>query len=71
VEFVSDRTRRRPGVPSQTVAERAKAEALVRGLVIYPCTGTVNAIEGDHLIVAPPYGRLGDAEAGARLTPGG
>ncbi len=72
LEFVSDRSRRSPFAPSAGMADRVKQAALDRGLAIYPCTGTVDGVSGDHIIVAPPYtvsdsdlgeivGRLGEA----------
>ena len=72
LEFVSDRSQRSPFAPSLGVADRVKQAALDRGLAIYPCTGTVDGVSGDHVIVAPPYtvsdgdlgeivGRLGEA----------
>lgn len=72
LEFVSDRAQRTPFAPSRAIAEHVKQAALDRGLALYPCTGTVDGVSGDHIIVAPPYivsddelgeivGRLGDA----------
>ncbi len=72
LEFVSDRAQRTPFAPASTIAERVKQAGLDRGLAIYPCTGTVDGMLGDHIIVAPPYivsdgdlalivDRLGDA----------
>ncbi|MDT7952035.1 MAG: aspartate aminotransferase family protein [Acetobacteraceae bacterium] len=72
LEFVADRSKRAPFAPASGIAERVKQAALDRGLAIYPCTGTLDGISGDHIIVAPPYivadtdlheivGRLGDA----------
>ena len=72
LEFVADRTQRTAFAPSAAIAERVKQAALVRGLGVYPCTGTQDGYVGDHIIVAPPYivsdddleeivGRLGEA----------
>lgn len=55
LEFVQDRAARTPFEPSRGVAEAVKQAALDRGLAVYPCTGTVDGVQGDHVIVAPPY----------------
>ncbi|MDA8050203.1 MAG: aspartate aminotransferase family protein [Rhodospirillales bacterium] len=55
LEFVADRATREPFLPRLRVHERVKAEALARGLAIYPMGGTIDGATGDHVIVAPPY----------------
>ena len=72
LEFVSDRGARTPFDPACGMAEAVKDAAMARGLAVYPCTGTMDGVRGDHVIVAPPYtvteaelqeivGRLGEA----------
>ena len=72
LEFVADRGTRAPFAPERRIAERVKQAALDRGLGVYPSTGTMDGVRGDHVIVAPPYivdaadlgeivGRLGEA----------
>ncbi len=72
LEFVGDRGARAPLDPARGIAEAVKQAALDRGLGVYPCTGTLDGVRGDHVIVAPPYivgaadleeivGRLGEA----------
>ena len=55
LEFVEDRAGRTPFEPRCGIAEAVKQAALERGLAIYPCTGTMDGVRGDHVIVAPPY----------------
>lgn len=55
LKFVEDRAGRTPFAPGQGVAEQVKRAALDRGLGIYPCTGTLNGVAGNHVIIAPPY----------------
>lgn len=55
LEFVSDRGDRTPFDPARRIADRVKEAALERDLAIYPCTGTLDGMRGDHVIVAPPY----------------
>jgi adenosylmethionine-8-amino-7-oxononanoate aminotransferase len=37
------------------------ARAFAGGLICYPCAGNVNGIDGDTIILAPPY-NASDAE---------
>jgi len=61
LEFVQDRAARLPFDPARGIAEAVKQAALDRGLAIYPCTGTLDGMRGDHVILAPPY-IVSDAE---------
>lgn len=54
VEFVTDKTTKRPFPPEQNFAGRVAAAALKRGLLVYPMQGSVDGIAGDHLLLAPP-----------------
>jgi adenosylmethionine-8-amino-7-oxononanoate aminotransferase len=54
VEFVRNRETKEPFSPSERIADRVGKEALERGLIIYPGTGSVDGIMGDHILVAPP-----------------
>lgn len=55
IELVEDRDTRAPFDPALKLHERAKAEAFVRGLLIYPGGGTADGRAGDHILLAPPY----------------
>ena len=55
LEFVQDRTTKAVFDPALKTYDRVKQEALKRGLAIYPMGGTIDGIQGDHVIVAPPY----------------
>lgn len=54
VEFVADRSTKRPFPPDQTYSSRVAAAALKRGLLVYPMQGSVDGISGDHILLAPP-----------------
>jgi adenosylmethionine-8-amino-7-oxononanoate aminotransferase len=55
VEFVADKSSKRPFPPEQNFAGRVAAvAALKRGLLVYPMQGSVDGISGDHLLLAPP-----------------
>jgi adenosylmethionine-8-amino-7-oxononanoate aminotransferase len=54
VEFVADKSRKRPFPPEQNFAGRVGAAAMKRGLLVYPMQGSVDGVSGDHLLLAPP-----------------
>jgi len=55
VELVADRASKRPFDPSRRVHARIKKEALKAGLMCYPMGGTLDGVEGDHVLLAPPF----------------
>jgi adenosylmethionine-8-amino-7-oxononanoate aminotransferase len=54
LEFVADRETRAPFPPDREVARAIALEALPRGLVTYPGTGSVDGVLGDHIKLTPP-----------------
>jgi len=54
VEFVADKSSKRPFPPEQNFAGRVGAAAIKRGLLVYPMQGSVDGVSGDHLLLAPP-----------------
>jgi adenosylmethionine-8-amino-7-oxononanoate aminotransferase len=72
LELVEDRVSKRPFDPALKVHARVKREAMARGLMVYPMGGTIDGVQGDHVLLAPPFivkaqeidtirARLGDA----------
>ena len=55
IEFVADRETREPLPREARFAERLRRRTLDNGLVCLASSGTVDGINGDHVIVAPPY----------------
>ncbi|MBB3694649.1 aspartate aminotransferase family protein [Sphingomonas sp. BK580] len=55
VEFVADRATRQPFEPAANFANVIKEATFDEGLAIYPGSGTIDGIRGDHLLIAPPY----------------
>ncbi|MGD8205032.1 aspartate aminotransferase family protein [Pantoea sp. FN0305] len=55
VEFVTDRYSMNPLAPHQQFAARLKTAGLEQGLLLYPGTGTVDGINGQHILFAPPF----------------
>jgi adenosylmethionine-8-amino-7-oxononanoate aminotransferase len=54
LEFVADRATRAPFPAEREVARAIALEALPRGLVTYPGTGSVDGVLGDHTKLTPP-----------------
>jgi len=54
VEFVADKSTKRPFPPSQGFSTRVGAAALERGVFVYPMQGSVDGTAGDHILLAPP-----------------
>ncbi len=54
VEFVADKTSKRPFPPEKTFSARVGAAAMKRGLLVYPMQGSLDGVSGDHLLLAPP-----------------
>ena len=54
VEFVADKSTKRPFPPSQGFSTRVGAAALKRGLLVYPMQGSLDGTAGDHILLAPP-----------------
>jgi adenosylmethionine-8-amino-7-oxononanoate aminotransferase len=55
LELVSDRAGKRPFDPATKLHARVKREAMARGLMVYPMGGTVDGVNGDHVLLAPPF----------------
>jgi adenosylmethionine-8-amino-7-oxononanoate aminotransferase len=55
IEFVEDRSRRRPYPRSAHFAETFAAEALELGLVVWPNSGQLDDGTGDLVMLAPPF----------------
>jgi adenosylmethionine-8-amino-7-oxononanoate aminotransferase len=55
LEFVIDRDTKRPFAPAAAFATKLKQAAMAEGLLIYPASGCIDGINGDHVVIAPPY----------------
>lgn len=55
IEIVADRGTKEPFDPARKIHARIKAEAMARGLMVYPMGGTVDSVRGDHVLLAPPF----------------
>jgi len=55
LEVVEDRATKTPFPAAQKLAPRIQAEAQSRGLICYPTAGTADGVNGDHVLLAPPF----------------
>lgn len=55
LEFVQDRDSKQPFAPERKLHAALKAEAMARGLLVYPMGGTIDGQHGDHVLLAPPF----------------
>jgi len=55
IELVADRSSKKPFDPKQRTHARLKKEALKAGLLCYPMGGTIDGVQGDHVLLAPPF----------------
>ena len=55
VELVEDRSTKTPFDPKLKLHARIKREAMARGLMVYPGGGTIDGVNGDHVLIAPPF----------------
>jgi len=55
LELVVDRSTKQPFDPALRLHARVKAEAMARGLMVYPMGGTIDGRQGDHVLLAPPF----------------
>lgn len=55
LEIVEDRATKKPFDPSCAVNKKIKKAAFEAGLICYPMGGTVDGVNGDHVLLAPPF----------------
>jgi adenosylmethionine-8-amino-7-oxononanoate aminotransferase len=55
VELVADEASKQPFPRREKVAERVQAAALERGVNVYTGTGLANGVDGDAILLGPPF----------------
>ncbi len=55
IELVSDRADKQCFEPALALHERVRLEAMELGLLVDAMGGTVDGVQGDHVMLAPPY----------------
>ena len=61
IELVADRKTKKPFDAEKKLFMKIRAQAFANGLICYPVGGNVDGINGDVVIMAPPY-NVTDAE---------
>jgi len=67
MELVQDRATKAPFAPERKVHALVKAEAMKRGLMVFPMGGTIDGRSGDHVLLAPPF-IVSEADLGEIVT---
>jgi adenosylmethionine-8-amino-7-oxononanoate aminotransferase len=55
VELVRDRDTKQPFAAQSKLHAQVKREAMARGLMVYPMGGNIDGVNGDHVLLAPPF----------------
>jgi hypothetical protein len=55
IELVADRSSKSSLSPVLGTAGKIKKEAFAAGLICYPMAGTIDGVQGDHILLAPPF----------------
>lgn len=55
LEIVADRETKRPFSPELGINKKVKKAAFEAGLICYPMGGTIDGVNGDHILLAPPF----------------
>ena len=55
LELVEDRNSKRPFAREKAVFKRIQKAGLENGLVTFPGPGTADGLQGDHVLMAPPF----------------
>ena len=52
---MADRETKAPLPPELSIAAEIKRQGMAQGLACYPNSGTIDGVQGDHVLLAPPY----------------
>jgi adenosylmethionine-8-amino-7-oxononanoate aminotransferase len=55
IELVEDRATKKPFDPKLRMHARIKRKAMEAGLMCYPMGGAIDGVQGDHVLLAPPF----------------
>ena len=55
IELVADKVCKSPFAPEKRLAAGIKKAAFDQGLICYPMSGTRDGVNGDHILLAPPF----------------
>lgn len=55
IEIVNDKETKQPFAPKNAINKKLKKAAFEAGLICYPMGGTIDGVNGDHILLAPPF----------------
>ena len=55
LELVADKETKQTFSPGDKIHARIKKQAMDNGLICYPMGGTIDGVNGDHILLAPPF----------------
>ena len=55
IELVEDRSTKKPFDPRRRMHARVKRKAMQAGVMCYPMGGAIDGVQGDHVLLAPPF----------------
>ena len=55
IEFVKDKSSKEPFASELKINAKVKQVAMQNGLMCYPMGGTIDGVNGDHILIAPPF----------------
>lgn len=55
IEFVKDKNTREPFARAENIAGKIFQAAMEQGVLTYPTQGCVDGVNGDHILLAPPF----------------
>ena len=55
IELVADRESKAPFAAAKKLHNKVKHHGMKNGLVFYPGNGCVDGVNGDHILLAPPF----------------
>lgn len=55
IEIVENKETKQPFSPKKAINKKLKKVAFEAGLICYPMGGTVDGVNGDHILLAPPF----------------
>ncbi len=55
IELVANKETKQPFNPSLKIHAQIKKQAMENFLMVYPMGGTIDGIQGDHVLLAPPF----------------
>ena len=55
IEFVKDKQTREPFPKADNIAEKIRRAAIEKDVLTYPTQGCVDGVNGDHILLAPPF----------------